>query len=467
MPTDLDELFAALKSDADAVPVAEAAAARRRGVHRTRMQATTAAAIAVVLVAAGLGGVAWSRRPGPPVSDTPLPTVGKRIEFGGVAVSAVPQIENPMINPTRAYVLWSGAAGVTRVIATDLDDGHRLWESPVADGYDVTNLTVTSGAVVVTAGHGTSPDGRMWVLDPNSGRVWRQGAFNFSDQHVFYPNALVSLTAGALTAVAWDTGRIVWSAPPGSDPPVRITGSASLLDQTNSYTFRNYGTADKPVDSKLIVVNQSGTVRVLDANTGDGGTVSLPIAPFDDKVNANGRQYAYAGKLLTVSEGHPYKIQLTDLGNGSRQTWEALAGRTFDQLTPCGATSVCVVDTAAAGPELSVIDIDRQRLRWRVPVSGELLDFRDTLVVTGGSDPMVAYDIRTGRPVARAPQLFWLDDTRLLELPAPSGGPVALVADNGVRTQLGTIPASSHCAWTTSRLVCTDRTGLEIYALTR
>ena len=114
-----------------------------------------------------------------------------------------------------------------------------------------------------------------------------------------------------------------------------------------------------------------------------------------------------------------------------------------------------------------MIDIDRQRLKWRVPVTGDTLDFRDTLVVTGGNNPMVAYDIRTGKKVASAPQLFWLDDTRLLELPSPAGGPVVLVADDGARTPLGTIPGSSSCAWTTSRLICTDRTGVQTYALAR
>ncbi len=468
MPTDLDEMFAALRNDADAVPVAAAAAARRRGVHRTRVQAGAAAALAMVLVAAGLGGVAWSRRPGPaPASDTPLPTIGKRIEFGGTAEVAIPQIENPMINPTRAYVLWSDTHGVSRVIAADLNDGHQLWQSPVGAPHDVTTMIVTSGAVVVTGTHRAGSDGQMWVLDPNSGRVWRQGAFDRSDQHAFYPNALVSLHAGALTAVAWDTGRVLWSAPPGSDPPVRITGSATLLDRTNSFTFRNYGTADKPVDSTLIVVTRSGSVRVLDATTGTGRTIALPLGPFSDRVNANGRQYAYAGKLLTVSEGHPYAMELTDLDNASQTTWEALSPRTFGELTPCGATSVCVIDSAAAGPELSLVDVDRQRQMWRVPITGDTVDFRDTLVVTGGSDPMVAYDVRTGKKVASAPQLFWLDDTRLLELPAPAGGPVALVGDDGTRTPLGTIPVSSSCAWTTSRLACTDRTGLRIYALRR
>jgi hypothetical protein len=471
MPTDLDEMFAALLRDADAVPVAEAAAARRRGVHRTRMHATTAAAIAVVLVAAGLGGIAWSRRPGPPpASDTPLPTVGKRIAFGGTAVSALPQIENPMINPTRAYVLWSDAGGVTRVIATDLDDGHRLWQSPVAKGYDVTTMTVVSGAVVVIAAHGTSADGQMWVLDPNSGRVWRHGSYDLSAQHIFYPNALVTLDSktGGLSVAAWDTGRVLWQQPPGSDPPVRISGSATLLDPTNSYTFRNYGTVDKPVDSKLIVVTRSGRVQVLDAGSGTGGAAATPQALFGADVNANGRQYAFGGKLVTVSESTPYQLQLTDLGDGVQASWTAPAGRTFVQLTPCGTTSVCVADAGVGGPELTLVDLGRQRLVWRIEAAGDVLDFRDTLVVTGGSDSMTAYDIRTGKKVASAPQLFWIDDTRLLELPAPAAdGPVALVADDGTRTQLGTIPAQTHCAWTTSRLLCTDNTGIQIYALSR
>ncbi len=464
MPTDLDEMFAALRSDADSVPVADAAAARRHGVHRTRVQASAAAALAVVLVAAGLGGIAWTRRPGPPpASDTPLPTVGERIAFGGTAVSALPQIENPMINPTRAYVMWSDDKRATRVIATDLNDGHVLWESPVAGVEGTTTMTVVSGAVVVTSTYDIGFGGRMWVLDPNSGRVWRQGAYNPIDQDIFYPNAMVSRNPGTsvLSAVAWDTGRTLWQVPRGADPPARILGSGTLLDQTNSYTFRNYGTGDKPVDSRLIEVTRSGKVLVRDATTG------LVQHTVPVTVNLNGQQYAYAGKLITVSADSPYKIQLTDLDTGHQTSWTASAGRTFKQLTPCGSTEVCVADTSAAGPELSVIDIDRQRLKWRVPVTGDTLDFRDTLVVTGGSDPMVAYDIRTGKKVAIAPQLFWLDDTRLLELPAPAGGPVVLVADDGARTPLGTIPASSSCAWTTSRLICTDRTGVQTYALAR
>jgi hypothetical protein len=447
--------------------VAEAEAARRRGVHRTRMQATTAVALAVVLVAAGVGGLAWVRRPAPTPSDAPgtLPTVGKKISFGGSTDLAVPQIENPMINPTRTYVSWSNQDG-TRVIAADLDDGHQLWQSaPVAAGYDVTTMIVISGAIVVTAAPGTGAGGHIWVLDPNSGKIWRQAPFDLSDEHVFYPNAMVGLddATGVLSAVAWDTGRTLWQEPPGADRPARITGSATLLDQTNSFTFRNYGTSDRPVDSRLIEITRAGKILIRDAAT--GSVESTPPVT----VHAQGRTYAYGDRLVTVSDVVPYRIQLTDLGTGAQSAWTGPAGRTFGQLVPCGAASVCVADDSGRAPQLALIDLARQRQVWRVAAAGDTLDFRDTLVVTGGSDPMVAYDVRTGRPVARAPQLSWLDDTRLIELPAATtaGGPVALIDDTGHRNDLGTIriPAPSLCAWTTSRLVCTGRTGFQIYAL--
>lgn len=467
MPTDLDQMFAALGRDADAVPMADGEFARRRGVRRTRRQATTVVALAVVLVAAGVGGLAWVRRPVGAPADAPgtLPTVGQRISFGGPADRAVPQIENPMINPTRAYVSWSGPDG-TRVIAADLNDGHRLWQSvPVAAGYDEVSTIVISGAIVLTAVRETGSAGRIWVLDPNSGRVWRQGPYDFSDQHVFYPQALVTLhgSTGVIDAVAWDTGATTWTVPADADRPARITGVATLLDRTSQHTFRNYGTGDKPVETQLIEITRSGKIICRDTESGRV-TSRVPAT-----VNPNGRQYAYAGDLVTVSDATPYRIGLTDLTTGRQATWTGPAGRTFGQVTPCGPATVCVADEGTR-PELALIDLNRNQQVWRVPAAGDVLDYRDSLLLAiGGGGPMTVYDTRSGRKVASGPQLYWLDDDRMLELPAtgPAGGPVAFVSGSGARTELGTvrIPPPSLCAWTTSRLICTGRTGFQIYAL--
>src|ERR1700759_3875911 len=98
MPSDLDEMFAALSRDADEIPVAEAPVVRRRGTQRVRVQATAAVALAVGLVAVGVGGVAVARRPAPkPTVDTPgvsstLPPVGRGGIFGGPARLALPPL---------------------------------------------------------------------------------------------------------------------------------------------------------------------------------------------------------------------------------------------------------------------------------------------------------------------------------------------------------------------------------------
>jgi outer membrane protein assembly factor BamB len=462
MPADLEEMFAALSRDADAVPLSEAPAARRRGEQRTRNHAVTAAALSVCLVAVGLGAVSWAahrgpdhRRTGPPAVEPfpgTLPKLGPAIPFGADAGA----IAMTAIAGARAFAEWSDDEGSIRVLATDLGTGRELWRSGALGSVnDVSRIIALPQWLVVVAGRGNEAARTVFVLDPVTGAIRWQAPFDLpDDSSLFYPDVLVTVSDGVITAVSWSTGDTVWRSDLGTGRPAQIAGLPTAADAARGMV----------TDPRLVQINDDGTVIVRAAATGRRLPPDVP-----PRVNANGRQYASGGRLFTVSEAEPYRIQRTDLTTGAQSTWTGPAGRTFAGLAPCGGDRVCVTDTVSGGSsQLALVDVGGRRQRWRNSGGSEVLAARGDRVMDVVHAPMTVYDIDSGRPVVTGGRLRWLDDRTMLSLPAggPATGPVARVSTvDGRRQELGTItmPPQSLCSATTTRLVCTGPTALQVY----
>lgn len=463
MPTDLDDVFASVAREADAIPLRPAAAARRRGRQRTR-NGLIAAAAAVCVVAGGIGVLGSPERradktvaPTPSPSTGPLPSAGKPIEFGRTVDETM-----PVIVKDRVYAAWKVGTKIS-VVAADVRTSDVVWR---VDGFEAGEdrnawVNATEDAVLVSAG-----GSQTWVLDPADGsRIW-----NFTSDHlsewVTHKHVLVQREArsGQVDAYQLRTGRKLWSIKPSGDRVDQMLGMRLDGDDPLASSFS---------DNRLVVVRRSGQVQVRDIASGKVLRTTTPVSP-----PAGGNTLiAYEGKLFDGGPGccdsEQYRVVVTDLDTGaSSKILTGELGHTIGSMDVCGSVRVCLVELESETVSwLRSIDVTQGGTAWSVPgpVGGSSLradgtdllvgDGRETRLLDGNGDEVFRVADR---------EIDWLDGGRVLVLPPATGGEVMTVhrTYRTVITSQGTLPArTGPCAHTADRLVCPTPTSLRVYKL--
>lgn len=497
MSADLDDVFSRMGQHIDAVPLAPAVTARRRGQRRSRARAMAAAAAAVCLI--GAGAAAWRVHPAdqerttsPPVADRTtrpggLPTIGDPVPFGGTTRFGMTGIAGQ-----RAYAGWHDEDGTIKVVGADLATGAAAWPVTSLGTFDdFGGTTVLPQAVLTSVEHndGTEPDRTMYVIDPASGATRWKLPFDVADDLVYYDDVLVfmSATTGVTTGFDWVTGRVRWSLAADADRPSRTLGMYLPADA------KRMGPGGLPVDfrdRRLIQVTAGGTVRVRDPGSGalkqslDGGRPDGPLVAYDGRLyGAEQVGDPAAGARATSS----YRIRVTELGSvgGSRIAYTGPVGRRFEDLAPCGPDRLCVTDSMPSDETVQVasVDVAKRRELWRVaaPAGASRVQSLGTRVLVSGNGPAgnetALYDTAGRQRLPeqdRRARVGWLDEDTLISLPAGRDGAGAdgvvakVAAKDGRRTVLGVLSTTpSLCSWTPQRLACPTPTGLQLWDLTR
>jgi outer membrane protein assembly factor BamB len=473
MPVDLDDLFLALGRQADAVPLAPAAAAVQRGRRRTRMQAVVSAAAVVCLLTVGVALAVRpdrhdDRRRTPVAPRHALTDVGAPIAFGGPLRDA-----ETAIAAGRVYAAWQTVDGVIRVLGADLRTGTVAWpaRSPGRTGELGALEAVPQALLITVAPEGLTKAGRvLYVYDPADGRLRWQLPMDDADDLVVHERALVRMVAatGRTEALNWSTGAKRWSLPGTGDQPVRTMGMRVPADDPGAgFT-----------DDRLVQVTKAGRIQVRDVDTGALHWTAAGTVTGTDGLTS---YHAYDGWLYDDERANgdavPYRVRATDLRSDHGDSLivrEGRAGHSLGMVQPCGSQRVCVLDQDGdRHTVLTAIDVLNHR-QWQVagPDGGDaILALHGYTLVSGGDGANALYDSE-GEQVFHSPDAAvagWLDANILLVLPpsVATPGPVGKVDIAGRRlTPLGERPpVSGPCAWTADRLACPTTTSLRIWSL--
>ena len=474
MSLDLDEMFTAFGRHADAVPLVPAAQARRRGQQRTRTRAVVTAAVAVFLIAAGVGAaiVRHDRQAAPVSSKRGLPAVGHAIEFGDQA-----RASTAAGTDGRLYTAWQTLNGQISLTAVDLGTGAVVWPTQQLGRRTDTLQTVNAlpQALVVSLEHaeGAASARTMHIYNPADGRPRWTLAMDTGDDYVPHESGLVRMSAktGRTEAFDWVTGARRWQLPAGADRPVHTVGT--YVDRNEDFLL---GRPFQFTDDRLVQVTRAGQVQVRDITTGELRRTVTATPPDTDP-----RTYlAYDGWLYNdeheCCEANGYRVRATDLRTdqgGSRVVFTQGAGHQLDMVQMCGGLRVCLTDQDRdARMTVTVLDAATGRQLWRAAApeqAGGVASMQGYLLVGAAKGDPVVYD-RDGRRVysTAATGVFWLARDTLLVLPAFVAGPVSKVTlPDGKAELLGEVPAATDpCAWTPERLACPTGTSLRIWSLT-
>lgn len=462
MPTDLDEMFATLGRQADALPLGPAASARRRGRQRTRTRAALAAAAAVCLITGGLAVTTTHRRADPSPAASPLPTVGKPIVFGGTARSVTTAISGD-----TAYALWVAPDGTTNVAGADLRTGaERFPAHALGTFHQVNVMRALPKAVVVDV---EEDSGRtLYILDPATGEQSWELPVADGDDLVFYQNDLVHmrLKTGETRAFDWATGYETWRQPAGADPVVHTVGMRMEADAPRAGFS----------DPRLIQLTKGNRVLIRDAATGK------PLGSVPSPIVGNDPYLAYEGKLYTVGPTHysdtkkgwsSYLIRETNLAAPfiSRTVRSGPAGRALYALAPCGPGRICVLDTLDSIPQLASIDVGTGTEQWRVdapPTAFSLESSGGRVLAVGGRSNALYY--ADGKQVLAPEDLAgahvgWFGSAAVLSL-GTDGEVAKVLVENGDREVVGSVPPGTVAwAWNNERLVTATATEMRVLNL--
>ncbi|WIM95455.1 PQQ-binding-like beta-propeller repeat protein [Actinoplanes oblitus] len=450
MPTDLDDLFAALGRQADAIAIAPAEQARRRGRRRGRNQAVVAAAVAVCLVAGAVGGLlhrsGHSTAPAVTPSSRTLSEIGRPVGLDGTLTTSTTVASNG-----RVFTLWQEPNGEFRVLAADLETGAEAWAvQHRGEPDELATLSPVAQAVVL------STDRTATAYDPADGhRLWELPLAT-SDVLTVHRRALVrwSRDTGELAALDWRSGEQRWSLPGLGDGPVWSLAVHSV-DQMR---------ADGGTDDRLVQVTGKGQVRVVNVDT---GTVSRSLTvPAPD---GSGMMRADNGWLITSeTSGTGYRVRATDLRTGDSTV--VFTGPPGNALTAVAMylERLFVLDTGPTGTRVVAIDLRQSRRLWEVlddhPMDG--ISAIGGHLLIGGQGITELYD-QNGLLVYRTPDsyLHWLTTETLLRLTMSGTVERIRVADGRVEP-LGQIPLQlGPCDSTPDRLACPVADGLRIWRL--
>ncbi|SNY14342.1 outer membrane protein assembly factor BamB family protein [Paractinoplanes atraurantiacus] len=443
MPADLDDMLAQLGRDADSIPLAGAPHARQRGRQRTHRQAGVSAALAVCLVAVGVGVALYrphretDRTVSPTPSSRALTEVGSPVNTGGPASSVAQAVRDG-----KLFSAWVTPGGEMYLNAADLHTGAVLWDIAERAGA-VTDVRALPGAVMVRVERSVA------FYDPANGDTIRRFQVDDADELVPYDNVLVRLSASNGQVVARDlrTGRPAWS--DTSHPTARVLSDGD----------------------RLIQVTKAGQILVRNAAA---GTVLRTITP----AKPPGSQFLIAGgrlfhETIPCCDTAAYRIVATDLTTGKSDVILSAGPERFIGMDACGTNRLCILD---AGPQntrrVTALDVVSRRQLWRSPApdSSAGISANGENVLVGGPGTTAVLLAPDGSSSFRTPDasVSWLGDDKLLMTPALAAGPVTTygIADRRL-TRLGDLPRRiGPCVNTADRLACPTEDSLRLWSLT-
>jgi outer membrane protein assembly factor BamB len=482
MPTDFHQLFSALGDHAESVPLGGPDLARRRGRERgrNRLIATVAASLVLVTVAtmATVLGVRVLRdglRPAPPARPDQLATeptglhglkpFGKGVPMD-LGTGAAHGFGMASIIGDRAYVAAHADNGTLAVGAIDLTTGNPAWSTrDLGKWGDWNGFQAYPQGLIVIGEHddGSKPDHVGIVLDPATGQKRWQTNFDSLSLEPFESVLAVS-EAGVIRGLDWRTGAEKWRVQ---------SGAVELLSDVRTDSSGG-PVAHTPGAGDVLAIDSEGTLRRYDSSNGKlratRPNVGAPARNVSQRISEWPEYAAFDGTLYTITR-EPTRLTAYDLSGSTppRLIIEGDPSMALATVWPCGAALVCLIGSPSQDSELIVVDVARQRVRWRVTGN------RSTSASAFGD-----------RILTNSAQLFDLDGKSLAGDGGGLAGPVspgrALVISHrldrpteelqisgmslvdGERTVLGSIRGGPGlCEWSTTVLVCPTPTGFSAW----
>jgi hypothetical protein len=470
MSVDLDELFDAMRRQADTVALPGAGPARERGRHRNRMRATMTVAVVVMLVAVGTGLAV--RGPSARHDWAAMPTVGSPLLLDGVPTDA-----RVVTDGTRAYVAWIRPDNDSVwVAAIDLRTGAVAWKpqrlsQPGASEALEQVLVTPSAVVVVTKPRVDPPNGFMfYLLDRRGGGLTDAlagddddlgGSDQGKEDWVFAGDQMVTIDpTGGQVLFNGVAGAGYSGYTSGNTAYTRLLGWGTTTDEKS---VSQSGRSAAFTDSRVALLTVDGTADVFDAGTGKKlRTVRLGLV--------TGKQMAVFDGTLSMVDPHdsptgPQRLRFVDLSGGNGGAWETapMPGAVV-AMSECGPVRVCVVTSAAGRKDLiTAFDVRQRRVAWQATteVTGaaqlSAANGRTLVAGTGGFD---LYDPDGGR-IATGSSAFhgvWLDPQQLLVM-HPDGVLARLPIGDREPKPIGRAPTGTlGCTSTSTRLTCVAAT---------
>ncbi len=449
---DLDQLFVALATHADTIPTGTAAAARRRGQQRRHRRLAAAVAVLLVLGAGAYGVVRIGlpriepAQPRPTASFQPLALVG-RIASAGAAPRHVTVVDD--------WVYSVGRGGDGRMVLTTLDLATMNTAlapvdlGPWADTAAFAVLVRPEGLVVTGNVDGT-PGLTVHVRDPRTAALRWAGTFAENSVILDLPWALVVQEPDAVLALDWPTGAQLWRRPLSNQ-------ELTILPMLTQPSIEESPLAGIPVsdpaDPRLLLIDGSGDVVVVDAATGDEVgrfATGVPTRTFDPSKSIDGwlelPMYLAFGGVLYVSAEHSVYAYPVD-ANGDRSTLYIADESEYPRaVTPCGTGLVCIGVFRASGTSAHSVLIEIADGQEILRIPADLPGVVDDRVLTRNG---ALYDLEGDRllPDSRSRYVWWITAGSALLVSSSSRGRnggeysdvVGVSTVDGALTELGEV----------------------------
>jgi len=331
METDLDQLFAALRADADALKIGPPEAARRRGQRRRRGQ-ITGAFIAVLVLLCG----------------TAYTYAGNRFPF---AVWSGAGVAGPTpAHPARSGVALNGVAfspDGTFLATADADGSARLWSATTRE--PIKTFTGTAAQAISVA---FSPDGNVLAVADSSGAV---ALWNLTTEKA--TTTLAARNSGPVTEVAFSPdGKTIATA--SEDGPVRLW-SVATGQITATITATNVRIIQLAFshDGELLatggqLVDQAGGQSTVGLWTVATGQQATTITGFTHAVVA----------VAVSPDGSSFATG--DADDGAVHVWSTSTGESGTALVASGTNPVFGVAYSPNGKDLAVAYQDHTARLW-------------------------------------------------------------------------------------------------------
>jgi hypothetical protein len=482
VPVDLDDVFTALSRQADAIPLAGAEHARRRGRQRLARSRAVLAAAAVVAVLAGTGLFLGWERPRP----EPLLPATDPARIRGMAPVGEPQRvaegrmwNNSRIAGDRVIGFSADGSGGHETVAVDARTGAALWRITSRDSF-YRGVITTPKTVILLRELGQhnealdEPADRILEFrDPATGVKKWELRHTDHDRLVLHSDVLARLVdeSGAVEGYDLVTGRKLWSVPGAGTvglndqvPAKLITGMRIEADgavgSTDSMAalFRP-DTADAVpfTDDRLVELDRTGKITIRDIHTGAVRSTGRGRAGAEQMFAYEGTVYAELrldDRLAVASPDH--------ILYRSRVPWE------YGTWFPCGRDRICVPeirDVAQGRREAQMVMIDARtgavvRTTGAVPRQGDN-EMRAGHVLTSGTGEKATtlYDENGAAKYSDNGFGGFVDDGNALTLSQDAGDRryTARSVSNVdfQKVKLGVVPEiSGRCDWDEEILTC-------------